>query len=82
MPADVSHKEELLKQLDIETSLGETYQKDLQVMLEEFHNIFALDSTELGCTKLVQHAIDTGDHPPIRQLPHRTPFALRGKQKS
>ena len=47
--------------------------------IEEFQDIFALDPSELGCTKLVQHIIDTGDHSPIRLIPHRTLFALQNK---
>ncbi len=37
-------------------------------------DLFALDDSELGCTGLVQHTIDTADHPPIKQRPRRTPF--------
>ena len=68
---------EVLWQLDIETSLEEDYRKDLEAVVNEFTGIFALSPSELGRTDLVQHVINTGDHPPIKQLPHRTPFALR-----
>ena len=30
-------------------------------------DVFALDESELGCTDLVKHEIDTGDNPPIKQ---------------
>ena len=39
--------------------------------------MFAVDDSELGRTSLVQHTIDTGDHPPIKQQPRRTPFVQR-----
>ena len=42
-------------------------------MIAEFNDVFALDVSELGCTHLVEHTIKTGDHPPIRQQPYRTP---------
>lgn len=32
-----------------------------------------------SCTDVVKHKIDTGDHPPIRQYPRRTPFVQRTK---
>ena len=41
--------------------------------------MFALDASELGTTDIVKHTINTGDHPPIKQLLQRTPFALRAK---
>ena len=27
----------------------------------------------------IEHRIDTGDSPPIRQIPQRVPFAVHGK---
>ncbi|CAC5415726.1 unnamed protein product [Mytilus coruscus] len=34
--------------------------------------LFAKDITELGCTKIGKHIIDTGDANPVRQFPYRT----------
>ena len=42
-------------------------------MVYPFADVFTLDDTELGCTDLMQHSIETGDHLPIRQQPYRTP---------
>ena len=39
----------------------------------EFSDVFAFDDTELGCTQLVEHTTDTGDHAPICQQPYPTP---------
>ena len=47
--------------------------KQLKTVICEFSDVIALDDTELGCTDLVQHSIDTGNHPPIRQQPYHTP---------
>ena len=35
-------------------------------------DVFALDNSELGCTNLVKHTIDTGDIQPLKTiaLPH------------
>ena len=46
-------------------------------LINNFSDIFALDAHELGTTKLVQHAIKTGNHSPIRQQLQRMPFSLR-----
>ena len=51
----------------------------LDDLLEEFSDIFALDDSELGCTNVVQHTIDTGNHSPIKQRPYRTPISRQEK---
>ena len=38
--------------------------------------MFALED---GCTGMVTHKIETGDHPPIKQYPRRIPFIQRAK---
>ena len=40
--------------------------------------MFALDNSELGCTGVVKHRIDTGESPPIYLSARRIPFVLRG----
>ena len=41
------------------------------------HNIISLNDNDLGETSLVAHSINTGDHPPIKCMPYRTPFKHR-----
>ena len=50
----------------------------LKQLLEENHDVFSLEG-ELGCTSIVQHVIDMGDHPPIKQPIGRMPFVHREK---
>lgn len=40
---------------------------DLLKILEEFWDVFAVSNEELTGTNIVEHSINTGDHPPIRQ---------------
>ena len=40
-------------------------------------DVFALESDELGTVTDVQHCIETGSNPPVRQPPHQVPFAVR-----
>ena len=75
--SDSSRVSELLKQLDISDELSTVERKKVHEVIGEFSDVFALTPAELGHTELVQHTINTGDHSPIKQLPHRTPFALR-----
>ena len=51
----------------------------LKEVLAESTDVFVLDDSELGCTSLVQHSIDTGDHKPVKQQPYRTPVVYREK---
>ena len=46
-------------------------------LLCKFADIFSTDRSNLGCTDLVQHQINTGNAPPIRQLPRRLPLAKK-----
>ena len=45
--------------------------------MREYSDIFALTDQELGCTNVVRHSIDTGNHRPIKQQPYRTAIARR-----
>jgi len=44
--------------------LSESQSQELVALVREYSDVFALDDSELGCTDLVKHSIDTGDHPP------------------
>ena len=68
--------ERLVKTLDLHSDklkqlLG------LEGLLHEYSDVFALTDQELGCTNIVHHSIDTGDHRPIKQQPYRTAIAQR-----
>ena len=39
---------------------------ELKALVTEFSDVFALNDSELGCTDVLQHHIDTGDHLPIK----------------
>lgn len=65
--------------LDLSDSTLTADQKvQLQTLVNEYRDIFALSPDELGRTDLVQHHIDTGDHAPIRQRPYRVSDKQRG----
>ena len=58
--------------------LSSTQLSQLQALITDFADIFALSDSEFGCTQLVQHRIETGTHAPIKQQPYRTPIVRRG----
>ena len=45
----------------------------------EYADVFALNQSELGCTDVIHHSINTGDSPPLRQPVRHIPFALCAK---
>ena len=61
---------ELHRVLDVDESrLTPCELGQLQELVEDYYDLFVMDDFELGVTNAASHAIDTGDHPPIRQLP-------------
>ena len=40
-------------------------------LLDEYHDVFAKDKYDIGRTHLIEHHIETGDEPPVRQKPRR-----------
>ena len=59
------------------SSLSVVQRNQVENLVSRFHHLFAISPSELGHTNLVEHSINTGDHPPIKQPVRRLPFALR-----
>ena len=51
----------------------------LTQLLLSFHDVFALEDSELGTSHLVEHSINTGTNSPIKQYARRMPHSLRGQ---
>ena len=58
-----------------ENTLTRDVTKDLKELLYDHQDTFAKDSSDLGFCDILQHDIDTGDAPPIKQSPRRPPLA-------
>ena len=75
---DASRFEELVHLLGISANKPSPDQMSkLRGLLHEFAAVFALNDQELGCTGIVHHSIDTGEHRPIKQQPYRTAITRR-----
>ncbi|GFU29923.1 retrovirus-related Pol polyprotein from transposon 297 [Trichonephila clavipes] len=48
-----------------------------RVDYREFQSLFSRTSDKFERTRLPQHRIDTGEHPPLKQHPRRLPFAKK-----
>ena len=57
--------------------IPEEYQEELENLLKENNDLFAFTDLELGRTDAIKMKIDTGNHPPIRLKPYRTPLNQR-----
>jgi len=70
-----------LKKLYTETvkSCSAEESKAIASLLNHYESAFSRGEYDLGRTDLVEHEIDTGDSPPIRQRPRRLAHALVGE---
>ena len=59
--------------------LPDDQSQQLTELLSDYSDVFALCDSELGCTDLVKHSIDTSDHCAINQQPYRVPIVYREK---
>ena len=53
----------------------------LRGLLTKYSTVFSKNEDDLGCTHLVEHAIDTGDATPVKFPPRRVPLAYVGEDK-
>ena len=80
VPADdfaAERLEHLKEGLRLDLALTAEQAQQVEHLVLNYADVFALNSSELGSTDMVTHSIDTGVSPPIKQSARRTPFALR-----
>lgn len=63
------------------SNLNQEQQKLVKDFLLRNSDIVAKNKADLGKTHLVQHKIDTGNTPPIKQRPRRLPFAKQAVER-
>ena len=79
LPNTPERYETLMQLLDLPDDIGSCEVDKFNELMKKSTDVFALNDTELGCTNVVSHKIDTGNHPPIKQMPYRTPMVYRDK---
>ena len=75
---DQKVKENPGKLREEEMIVPDKYRRDIRKLLRDNKDRIANEDKELGQTQTVSMKIDTGDHPPIRLRPYRTPVHKRG----
>ena len=75
-PHDISNEKRELLWGAVEESQGDLTEAEKEKFLElliDFSDIFSTSKADIGRTSRLQHSIDTGDSPPIRQPVRRLP---------
>ena len=70
-------KTEVNKLRDKDITVPESYRRKLRSLLSSNREVIAMTNKELGQTETVEMRIDTGDHPPIKLRPYRSPTHKR-----
>ncbi|EYC14487.1 hypothetical protein Y032_0040g234 [Ancylostoma ceylanicum] len=55
---------------------------EIRRVVGEYHDVFAISDLELTQTNLVDHDIDVGGHPPIKQKTRPVPYGIRAEVES
>jgi len=58
-----------------QTRLSADVDRQFRDVLRRRATTFAKDSSDLGFCPVLQHGVDTGDSPPIKQSPRRPPLS-------
>ena len=80
-PTQLKDREERqLEQFNLSlTHLTGAERCELEKLILSYHDVFALDPSELGTNNVTNHTTNKGGHRPIRLPPRCMPFALRGQ---
>ena len=69
------HPRELYDTTVESTTLSEIVDDQFKGFLRKYESTFANSKLDMGYCSLLQHDIDTGHHPPIRQSPRKPPLS-------
>ncbi|VDI79723.1 nucleosome-remodeling factor subunit BPTF [Mytilus galloprovincialis] len=74
------HLQEMFTRSCEDLSKGE--EETLCSLLQEFQDVFASSDLDLGHFTALEHGIDTGNHPPIKQRMRRTPLGFAQEEEA
>jgi len=70
---EVDSVSEMMQSLPDE--LSEEQRETVSALLHEYEDVFSKGEFDVGCTRLIEHHIETGQHRPVRQALRRHPVA-------
>ncbi len=68
--------------LDLSEDITIREREELAAAIYEYQDVFSSGPDDMGCTDLVTHSIDTGEHRPIRLPPRRLPITKQDVEKA
>ncbi len=68
--------------LDLSEDITIREREELAVAIYEYQDVFSSVPDDMGCTDLVTHSIDPGEHRPIRLAPRRLPITKPDVEKA
>ena len=74
-----THLDQIIERVHGSVSVKE--RQMLATLLWEDRSSFSCSSSDMGSTNLVEHKINTGGTPPIKQIPRRIPLAKMSATK-
>ena len=80
---DLNEVPEHMRDLFKTTVDGKSDQEKVIILklFQDTQNVFSRHANDLGLTHITEHVIDTGDSPPIKQVPRRVPLAFAGEDR-
>ncbi len=74
------HLKPLMQDLSEDLTMRE--REELAADIYEYRDVFSSGPDDMGCTDLVTHPVDTGEHRPIRLPPRRLPITKQDVEKA
>ncbi len=71
-----------LMQIDLSKDITIREREEVAAAIYEYQDVFSSGPDDIGCTDLVTHSIDTGEHRPIRVPPRRLPITKQDVEKA
>ncbi len=68
--------------LDLSEDITIREREELAAAIYEYQDVFSSGPDDMGCTDLITHSIDTGEHRPIRLPPRRLPITKQDVEKT
>jgi hypothetical protein len=76
-PKNIMREQLYEHKIDIDEKLDSFQRHEVENLILEFSECFAFNPKNIGDCNVIEHAINTGSHGPVNQVPYRYSFAQR-----
>jgi hypothetical protein len=74
-PKNIMREQLYEHKIDIDEKLDSFQRHEVENLILEFSECFAFNPKNIGDCNVIEHAINTGSHGPVNQVPYRYSFA-------